>query len=275
MDHRSSSTLNVGHRGASRLAPENTLAGARKALLVGADMWELDVAVTADGVLVLAHDDSLLRTSNAHQVFPERAPWLLKDFTLAELHQLDFGSWFNATTPPSADPHNPAAVPDYGAEPIPTLREALLFTRERNWQVDVELKDLKGAPGERHVVEDTVALIQELDMLGHVLLTSFQTRFLERARQLAPDLAMGILVFTPDPDPVGLVQRLQVQAYLPPASATAPSQVADLHAAGLDVYPWTVNDEAAMRDYIAAGATGILTDLPHRLRQILDEVRPA
>jgi len=270
MDLRTSSTLNIGHRGASRLAPENTLAGARKALQVGADMWELDVAVTADGVLVLAHDDSLLRTSSAREVFPEREPWLLKDFTLAELRRLDFGSWFNATAPPSADPHSPAAVADYAAEPIPTLREALLFTREHSWQVDVELKDLKGAPGERHVVEDTVALIQELDMVGRVLLTSFQTRFLQPARQLDPNLSLGVLVFSPDPDPVGLVHRLQVQAYLPPASATAPSQVAELRAAGLDVYPWTVNDETAMRDYIHAGARGILTDVPHQLRSILD-----
>jgi len=271
VDHRSAPTLNVGHRGASRLAPENTLAGARKALQVGADMWELDVAVTADGVLVLAHDDSLLRTSNARQVFPEREPWLLKDFTLAELRQLDFGSWFNATAHPASDSSDPAAVDDYTAEPIPTLQEALLFTREHSWRVDVELKDLKGAPGERHVVEDTVALIQELDMVGRVLLTSFQARFLRPARQLDPNLSLGVLVFSPDPDPVGLVQRLQVQSYLPPASATPPPMVAELQAAGLDVYPWTVNEEAAMRDYISAGATGILTDVPHRLRSVLDE----
>ena len=50
--------------------------------------------------------------------------------------------------------------------------------------------------------------------------------------------------------------------------------VAELYAAGIDVYPWTVNEEAAMRDYIAAGATGILTDVPHRLNSILDEFRP-
>jgi glycerophosphoryl diester phosphodiesterase len=273
MDRRTSSTLNVGHRGASRLAPENTLAGARKALQVGADMWELDVAVTADGVLVLAHDDSLLRTSNAREVFPEREPWLLKDFTLAELRRLDFGSWFNATTPPTSETGNPAAIGDYTAEPIPTLREALLFTRDHHWRVDVELKDLKGAPGERHVVEDPVALIQELDMIGRVLLTSFQTRFLQPARQLDPNLSLGVLVFTPDPDPVGLVHRLQVQAYLPPASATPPPMVAELYAAGIDVYPWTVNEEAAMRDYITAGARGILTDVPHRLKSILDESR--
>ena len=270
MEHRSSKPLNIGHRGASRLAPENTLAGARKALEVGADLWELDVAVTADGVLVLAHDDSLLRTSNARAVFPDREPWLLKDLTLAELRRLDFGSWFHSSTPPGPNPGDPATVGDYTAEPIPTLREALDFTRSHNWRVDVELKDLKVAPGERHVVEDTIALIQELGAMESVLLTSFQTRFLQRARPLAPSLAMGILVFTPDPDPVGLVQRLQVQAYLPPASTTPPGEVARLRATGIDVYPWTVNEPAAMRDYIAAGATGLLTDLPDLLRSLLD-----
>jgi glycerophosphoryl diester phosphodiesterase len=273
MSPRAPVPLNIGHRGASRLAPENTLAGARKALQLGADMWELDVAVTADGVLVLAHDDSLLRTSNAAQVFPDREPWLLKDFTLAELRRLDFGSWFNATTPPDPDPTAPQGVGDYAGEPIPTLREALLFTRDRHWRVDVELKDLKGAPGEAHVVEDTVALIRELGIADHVLLTSFQHRFLQRARQLVPHLAMGVLAFTPDPDPVGLVQRLQVQAYLPPAAATPPKSVMDLRAEGIEVYPWTVNDPAVMRDYIAAGATGILTDVPHLLASVIEQFR--
>jgi len=263
--------LNIGHRGASRLAPENTLAGARKALRVGADMWELDLAVTADGVVVLAHDDSLLRTSNVREVFPGRDPWLLKDFTLAELRQLDFGSWFNDATPASPDPGDPAAIDDYAAEPIPTLHEALVFTREHRWRVDVELKDLKGAPGETHVVEDTVALIQQLGMGESVLLTSFRHDFLERARRLDPDLYLGVLVFSPDPDPAALVQRLQAQAYLPPAGTTPPGQVAELLAAGLAVYPWTVNDEGLMREYIRAGASGILTDVPHVLKSVLRE----
>ena len=63
--------LNIAHRGARSLAPENTLAAARKGLELKADLWELDVAVTSDGELVVLHDDSLERTSNARQVFPE------------------------------------------------------------------------------------------------------------------------------------------------------------------------------------------------------------
>ena len=93
------SVLIVAHGGARSLAPENTLAAARKALEVGADMWELDVGVTADGELILFHDDSLARTTNARQVYPDRAPWTFTTFTLAELGALDFGTWFVETDP--------------------------------------------------------------------------------------------------------------------------------------------------------------------------------
>ena len=87
-------TLNIAHRGARSLAPENTLAAAQKGLDTGADMWELDVGMTADGALFLIHDDTLERTSNAAQVFPQRAPWRVHEFTFDEIRQLDFGSWF-------------------------------------------------------------------------------------------------------------------------------------------------------------------------------------
>ena len=70
-----SKMLNIAHRGARSLAPENTLAAARKALGCGADMWELDVGMTADGVLILIHDNTLTRTSNVLEIFPERTPW--------------------------------------------------------------------------------------------------------------------------------------------------------------------------------------------------------
>lgn len=76
-------------------APENTLAAARKGLEIGADMWELDVQLTADGALILMHDDTLECTSNIEEVYPDRWLWRVLDFTLAEIRQLDFGSWFN------------------------------------------------------------------------------------------------------------------------------------------------------------------------------------
>ena len=86
--------LNIAHRGARSLAPENTLAAARMARHAGADMWELDVAVSADGALFVMHDDSLQRTTNAAQRFPDRAPWTFSGFTLAELEAEGLGPFF-------------------------------------------------------------------------------------------------------------------------------------------------------------------------------------
>ena len=94
-----SPTLNIAHRGASSLAPENTLAAARKALDLGADMWELDVQMTADGELVILHDNTLKRTSNVETIFPVRRPWRVHQFNLNEIRQLDFGSWFEEQDP--------------------------------------------------------------------------------------------------------------------------------------------------------------------------------
>src|SRR5512133_417819 len=157
--------LNIAHRGARSLAPENTLAAARKALEIGADMWELDVAVTADGELVVLHDDTLERTSNVQEVFPDRRPWAVYTFTLAELRKLDFGSWYNQKDPfkqIAQGAVTQAMQQSYVGEPIPTLEEALTFTKDNHWRVNVEIKDATGTPGDKDVVEKVVALIDKL-----------------------------------------------------------------------------------------------------------------
>ncbi|WP_345482713.1 glycerophosphodiester phosphodiesterase family protein, partial [Actinopolymorpha pittospori] len=79
------------HRGASKNAPEETTAAYERALADGADVLEGDLAQTKDGVLVVIHDNTLARTTNVEEVFPDRAPWNVADFTLAEIKQLDAG----------------------------------------------------------------------------------------------------------------------------------------------------------------------------------------
>ena len=78
----------IAHRGARSLAPENTLAAARKAHGLGADLWETDVAVTADDQLVLMHDDAMTRTTNVSDIFPERVPAAFSTYSLAEIRSL-------------------------------------------------------------------------------------------------------------------------------------------------------------------------------------------
>ncbi len=113
-----SDKVNIAHRGASAYAPEHTLAAYRLAIEQGADYVEQDLAVTKDGALVCLHDDSLERTTNVEDVFPDRATpdaggrkrWLAVDFTLAEIRRLDAGAWFGSA---------------FAGERVPTWEEAV------------------------------------------------------------------------------------------------------------------------------------------------------
>ncbi len=265
-------TLNIAHRGARSLAPENTLAAARKALEIGADLWELDVAMSADGVPFIVHDDTLVRTSNAKQVFPDRSPWANYLFTWAEIQKLDFGSWFVATDPfkqIAAGNVSVAEQESYRGEKAPTLREALTFTKEHNWRINVEIKDLSGTPGDATVVEKVVALVDELGMADRVLISSFNHTYLERAKQASPAIITAALVEQADPDPVALLKRLGAQAYNPKAGTISPAEIGRIRDAGFDVNIWTVNDESVMKQLIEARASGLFTDYPQLLKPLV------
>ncbi|MGV9798562.1 glycerophosphodiester phosphodiesterase family protein [Mycobacterium sp. NPDC003449] len=123
--------LVFAHRGSSKYAPEETIAAFQRAIDDGADTLEGDVAQTKDGELVIIHDDTLSRTTNVEERFPDRAPWNVRDFTLAEIKQLDAGSWFD---------------PAYAAEKIPTLREWIGFT-DRRVGLYPEIKNPELYPG--------------------------------------------------------------------------------------------------------------------------------
>ncbi len=263
--------LNIAHRGARSLAPENTLAAARKAFEIGADMWELDVAASADGQLFVLHDDTLERTSNAAQLYPDRRPWRAGDFTLAEIRRLDFGSWFNARDPfgqIAAGQVSEAEQRAFVGERAPTLREALSFTREHDWRVNVEIKDHSGFPADRVIVEQVAALVAELGMTERVLLSSFNHAYLARAKAANPRLSLAALVETPQADPAGLLRRLGVPAYNPDMALTRPEEVTRLREMGFQVYLWTVNEIEPMRAFARAGASGIITDFPQRFKEV-------
>ncbi len=265
--------LNIAHRGARSIAPENTLLAAKRAFEIGADLWELDVAMTADGEIVVIHDDSLERTSNANQIYPERTPWHVEEFTLAELHQLDFGSWYV-----ERDPFNQIAVgvvtkseqEDFKGLPIPTLREALALTWEKNWRVNIEIKDLAGKPGDVDIVEKVVALVTESDMSGSVIISSFNHTYLQRVKAADLGIVTAALVEKPDPDPVALLSRLQAQAYNPGIENLEIQQIEQVTSTGAKVFVWTVNDEASMQRLIEAGVSGIFTDFPQVLKKVLE-----
>jgi glycerophosphoryl diester phosphodiesterase len=125
----------IAHRGASMLAPENTLASARKAETLAVDGLETDLRVSLDGVLFLMHDNSLERTTDVAAIFPERINDRPESFTLAELRQLNAGKWFAQTDPYRTIARglvNQSEVQDINQERIPTLAEVLDLLKENN-----------------------------------------------------------------------------------------------------------------------------------------------
>jgi len=259
--------LNIAHRGARSLAPENTLAAARKALEIGADLWETDVVVTANGELILLHDDSLARTTDVETLFPGRAPWTVTTFTLAEIRSLDAGSWFVESDPfgqIAAGIVAPAEQVAYRGEKIPTLREALIFTQAANWCVNLELKRIPPPMQDFSLVERTLALLDKLGIETHrVIISSFDHDCLREAKRSNPEITVQALVGNLAIGPP------EFETYNAWAALVTEEQVRATVAKGITVNLYTVNEEEEMRRFIAAGAAGLFTDFPQRLKALL------
>ena len=259
--------LNTAHRGARSLAPENTLAAARKALESGAHLWELDVRSTADGELVVVHDATMERTSDVRTVFPFRKPWAVRDFTMEEIGRLDFGSWFVREDPfktVAGGEVSKEEAGSYAGERAPTLRQALEFTVAHDWAVNVEIKDLSGLPGHETVVEKVVRLIDEFESGDRVIVSSFNHGYLAKVRTLSRKIATGVLVSRSCRDPVGLLRNLGAQACHFHRDAVGEKEIAALRRAGLETFVWVVNEEEEMRRFFRWGARGVFTDFPQR-----------
>jgi glycerophosphoryl diester phosphodiesterase len=267
-----SRTLNIAHRGACSLAPENTLVAGRKALELGADMWELDLRMTADGELIAIHDSTLERTSNVKEVFPKRWPWRVSDFNFDEIRLLDFGSWFEKQDPFSQIAAGVVAKSElagYVGEPAPSLEEVLNFISKHDWRVNLEIKDLSAIPGQENVVRKVVALVERLGMANHILISSFNQSYLQQVRELQRDIPTGFLVSKRYPRPDTLLRQLGARAYHPRKTAFSKADVRMLKSKGFHVHVWKVNDKKTMERMIGAGVSGIFTDYPQLLTTVL------
>lgn len=262
----------VAHRGARSVAPENTLLAAQRAYDFQANQWELDVRMSKDGELVLIHNPNFMHTSNVEQIFPMRFFWKVQNFTLDEIKQLDAGSWYLKKDPFREIKSGTVTAAEQErmiGEPYPTLHEALQFIKDKDWSVNVEIKDISGTPGDAEIVQKTVSLIEELDMLEQAIISSFNHNYLKQVKQLNPDLKTAVLVDEME-DPLKLLQEVGADAINPSYKSIKDlSIIQTLRDAGYDVYVWTVNDEDTMMTLINAGVSGIITDYPQRLTEVL------
>lgn len=264
--------FNIAHRGARSLAPENTISAARKALEVGADGWELDVQMSRDKKMVVIHDESLVRTSNVKEIFPHREPWLVRDFTLKELQELDFGSWFNET-----DPFGQIAAGNVSKEEqrsfagvkILSLEEALEFTKKSKWKVNIEIKSFPFETDNFELVEKVVDQINQFKMEKMVMVSSFNHAYIKQVKKLNPRITTGALVDKPLNNPANYLKEIEADVYDVSVSAISLDEIELLQSKGLSVIIWTVNDEKTMKDLIKVGVDGVITDFPQKLKTIL------
>lgn len=226
----------VAHRGAGKLAPENTLAAFRCGARHGYRMFECDAKLSADGVVFLMHDATLNRTTNARGVGGER--------TWGELSQVDAGGW-----------HSRA----YAGEPLCTLANLARFCLANRLFLNIEIKPTPGV--ERRTGEVVAREAQRL-WQGVVppLLTSFQPESLEGARAAAPELPRGLLLDQMRPDWLQVAQGLDCVAIVCNHALWDASTVAAAKAAGMKCLSYTVNDEWAAQRLIALGTDAIITD---------------
>lgn len=259
--------LIAAHRGARSLAPENTLAAARLGFAAGAGMWEIDVRATKDAEVVLVHDVDLKRTSDAREKFPDRWPWLVDEFTLRELKTLDCGSWFQRSDPfgqIAAGRVSQSELERYGGEQVMTLEEAIRFTVENDWLLNIEIKDLKGRPGHDWIVEKVIATVRGGGAAEKVLVSSFNHSYLARTRRLDKQIRTGVLTDRVLPDPTALMAELDAFTFNPWFRVFRPGQVRKLKQKGFGVLVWVLNNPLAAWACFAMGADGIFTDFPGR-----------
>lgn len=227
----------IAHRGAGKLAPENTLAAFRTGAQHGYRMFECDVKLSADGVPFLLHDATLERTTSGHGVAGDQ-PW-------AALSQLDAGSWHSRS---------------FAGEPLPSFENIAQFCLRNGFALNIEIKPTPGT--EHHTGEVVAQYAARLWTLASVppLLSSFQPAALQGAQAAAPALPRGLLLDTLRSGWLEEALQLGCVAVICNHALWDSATVAAVQGAGMKALSYTVNDEWAAERLIALGTDGIITD---------------
>ncbi len=267
------------HRGARSAAPENTMAAARAALAQGAYGWELDVHLSLDGEVVVTHDHGLRRVTDiaSRPGMPVRRRHVVNRLTLDQIRSLDAGSWFARRDPfgtVAGGEVDGGRLAAFTGEAIPTLAEALAWTRESGLAVNVEIKDMLGGD-DAGLASAVVRLIRAAGLDGRVLVSSFRQKSLELFRELCPEVPVGLLLDEKAmaASTQGIVARLrslEAVAVHPCLKGLFPGRIAAFAEAGFETNVYTVNREEDMLWLAREGAAGIITDFPARARAVLE-----
>jgi len=225
------------HRGASSIAPENTMSAFAAAVECGADGLELDIHLSSDGVPVIIHDETLERTSNGHG--------LVRDKSWQQLQTYDVGSWYAEA---------------FTGESIPALEE-ILNVFGGLVRLNLEIKEF----GAGLAVLELLKRYPDADCV----VSSFDYLLLERLRSAEKRLRLAVLFASGSwRHAVSLARTLQATAFHPEAKQVVRPMITACRQAQLPVYVWTVDSPVYARSLFRAGVAGVFTNDPLALRKI-------
>lgn len=252
--------VTLAHRGASGYAPEHTFAAYELAKRMKADYIEIDLQMTKDGELIAMHDESVDRTTNGKG--------LVKDLSLKDVKKLDAGSWFNEVYPDKARK-------EYVGLKVPTLREVLQeFSLSCNLYIETKSPELN--PG---LEEKLIDVLKEYSLLpaegksGRIMIQSFSPDSLKKLHQLDDSLPLIQLLSYYTHAVIGETEIEKLKKYAVGIgmhfTAINPSYVKKVRDAGLLIHPYTVNDPNDMKMLLDWGVTGMFTNYPDQLYEVI------
>ena len=232
----------VAHRGAGKLAPENTLAAFRLGASHGYRAFECDVKLSSDGVPFLLHDATLERTTSAQGTAGTR-PW-------SELSRLDAGGGHSRR---------------YAGEPLPSLDAIARYVQNNGFALNIEIKPTPGLERETGLAVGSACVALWQGATSPLLFSSFRPDALQGARETAPQVPRALLLDTLWDGWFAVVQSLDCVAVVSHHKLMDAALIAQLHGAGLRALCYTVNEAAQAQRLLALGVDGIITDAVDRL----------
>ncbi len=262
---------NIAHRGARSLAPENTMPAFIKAWEVGAHGVETDVSVTSDGQLILFHDDTFKRTTNIAEIFPKRITDPLHTFTWQEIQTLGAGSWFLKDDPFATVKDGIVSPEDQQAminTSIPSLKELLLFVKEKSMFINIEIKRLPKEISTFPVVEKVLSLLDSVQLEpGMFAISSFKHQYLKKIQGLRPEIEVNALIGG-YPLLTHNWEKYEFAVYNANGDIIDSKEIEQALQHGCRINLFTVNDPEDMTRFLKAGVEKIITDFPQLLAQL-------
>ena len=235
------------HRGSSGTHPENTIAAFLDAAKLPIHGIEFDVHMTKDGELVVIHDEKIDRTSNG--------TGFVKDMTLAELRNYDFGSWFSD---------------QFKGELIPTVYEVLQIFSETTHHLNIELKsDVINYPG---MTEKVLDLVGSLNLDHRIVISSFNLDAIRTVKELAPHIETGALFMKPLKNPLDYIRSIPTDALHIKARAALKTPMRQAINEGVIVRVFTINTSEYVDVLEQIGVDAIFTDYPEKLHKYIADI---